>query len=77
MELSMLYSAYWEPKRRNGRDVLLSFSEVAEKSDLHENLGSEIYELHAAAGFVHADYVSAADRLNGRRWFEPSTCCKN
>jgi hypothetical protein len=38
-----------------------SFSDVSERWAVYEELGSEIYELHTAVLYVHADYVSATE----------------
>jgi hypothetical protein len=64
VEVGMIYSAYWQPHRTRGGQVLPSFSAIADKSALYEDLGKEIYELHITAAKVQADYVRAVEASN-------------
>jgi hypothetical protein len=61
VELGMLYQAYWSPNQTNDGETLPSFSEAEEKSALYEELGMEIYELHAAVAKLQADYLRTVE----------------
>lgn len=62
VEVAMLFNAYWQPTVGSIEAAALpGFVDVAESSALHENLGSEIYEIQAAAGKANADYGKAVE----------------
>lgn len=64
VEVGMIYTAYWKPHTLRDGKVLPSFSAIADKSALYEDLGKEIYELHISVAKLQADYVRAAEATN-------------
>lgn len=61
VDLAALYTGYWDPSPDDNNEILPGFSGIAEKSEIHENTGTEIYEIVAAAAKANADYEKGAE----------------